>query len=190
MVQTNYPFIIQSKTDKIYIVPETMGQETSSDVASYPVEGGNSITDNARFNSNEFSVSGLIFGKDLKDCDRKCITLHWMQRLNMIVSVHGLMNDPDYMIISFKKEYANGYGNAVRVDLTLRNVRMPKSSFVGIKNSGKKQPSQPSGTYLTVVSGNTYWGWSQRYGTSIQQLRDWNHWPDRFIPIGAKARVK
>ncbi|MFP7481249.1 LysM peptidoglycan-binding domain-containing protein [Weissella paramesenteroides] len=73
----------------------------------------------------------------------------------------------------------------------LQNGEPTTTSLQVAQASGKKQAKAPSsGVYVTVRPGNTYWGWWVKYGTPIQTLRNWNHWPDRRIPIGARARVK
>ncbi len=41
----------------------------------------------------------------------------------------------------------------------------------------------------TVVKGDTLWNVSQRYGTNVQQLRQWNQLPDDNIRIGQQLRV-
>jgi LysM repeat protein len=51
-------------------------------------------------------------------------------------------------------------------------------------------PSPPAGSRLhTVVKGDTLWNVSQRYGTNVQQLRQWNQLPDDNIRIGQQLRV-
>ena len=91
-----------------------------------------------------------------------------------------------------RTEDDGGFVNAIKFSMELTHVEIVKSSFVKAVNVGPKKPSPPAnpGVWVTVRPGNTYWGWMMQYGTSIQQLRNWNHWPDRRIPIGVRARVK
>ena len=93
------------------------------------------------------------------------------------------------------QDISKGYDtveNGFTITITLQPIRVAKTIWEKIPQPPvAKQPSKPSNAvYVTVQPGNTYWGWWQQYGTSIQQLRNWNKWPDRFIPIGARARVK
>ncbi|HEM2532857.1 TPA: LysM peptidoglycan-binding domain-containing protein, partial [Listeria monocytogenes] len=81
------------------------------------------------------------------------------------------------------------------ITVSLRDLRRASTPWVRKKkkSSGKKQSvksKKSPGTYITVKKGDCYWKWWKRYGTSIAQLRKWNKWPDRRIPIGKRARVK
>lgn len=51
-------------------------------------------------------------------------------------------------------------------------------------------PQPAAGAKLhTVVKGDTLWNISQRYGTNVQQLRQWNQLPDDSIRIGQQLKV-
>lgn len=51
-------------------------------------------------------------------------------------------------------------------------------------------PQPATGSRLhTVAKGDTLWNISQRYGTNVQQLRQWNQLPDDNIRIGQQLRV-
>lgn len=49
-------------------------------------------------------------------------------------------------------------------------------------------PQQPA--YHTVVKGDTLWNISQRYGTSVDELKKLNNLPDNNIKLGQQLRVK
>ena len=51
------------------------------------------------------------------------------------------------------------------------------------------QPPAAGPRLHTVVKGDTLWNVSQRYGTNVQQLRQWNQLPDDNIRIGQQLRV-
>ncbi|CAK1228267.1 MULTISPECIES: phage baseplate protein [Fructobacillus] len=189
---TNKGIILERNKEQIVIYADQENQQSESDVAQYPVEDGGTISDNSKFSSNNVNITGYIVGKDFNEANRRATSLYdWQRQPTAMITLINGINDSDYLIKSFNKKISDNNKNAIYVDITLVKIRKPVGSFAGMKNSGRVQPSTPpSATYVTVVSGNTYWGWMVRYGTSIQQLRDWNHWPDRFIPIGARARVK
>ena len=86
-----------------------------------------------------------------------------------------------------------GFKNAIKVVLEFKEAHIVSTSFVKVQHVGPVKPTPPPSPpqiWVTVRPGNTYWGWWRQYGTPIQTLRNWNHWPDRFIPVGARARVK
>lgn len=176
--------------DKIVIIADQENQQTEMDIAQYPVEEGSNLVDNAKFASNEINITGVVVGKDLNEANAKATKIYDWQKTAQLIHVSPGIIDWSYLVKSYNKKFEDSTANSVTIDVTIIKVRKPVGSFNGMKNSGVKQPSAPAATYVTVVSGDTYWGWSMRYGTSIQQLRDWNHWADRFIPIGVRARVK
>lgn len=52
------------------------------------------------------------------------------------------------------------------------------------------RPQPAAGAKLhTVVKGDTLWNISQRYGSNVQQLRQWNQLPDDNIRIGQQLKV-
>jgi hypothetical protein len=50
------------------------------------------------------------------------------------------------------------------------------------------EPNQEVKTHV-AVKGNTYWGLSKKYNVSVAQLREWNGYDDKKIPIGAVVQV-
>lgn len=115
----------------------------------------------------------------------------WNER-GTLVRFQGMIYKGGLMISDLKKSYS-GATNAIDVELTLTEVRTVSTSYTGTRHVGPVAPKatrKARAVYVTVRPGNTYWGWWRQYGTPIQTLRNWNHWPDRHIPVGAKARVK
>jgi N-acetylmuramoyl-L-alanine amidase len=52
-------------------------------------------------------------------------------------------------------------------------------------------PKKNSAVYHTVVSGDTVYSLSRTYGSSIQQIRDWNNLDASYtIYVGQRLRVK
>ncbi len=52
----------------------------------------------------------------------------------------------------------------------------------------EKPGLEPGATHLTV-EGDTYWGMSQQYGVSVEELRSWNLYPDTGIPIDVEINL-
>ncbi|MBU8732322.1 N-acetylmuramoyl-L-alanine amidase [Cytobacillus oceanisediminis] len=52
-------------------------------------------------------------------------------------------------------------------------------------------PKKDSAVYHTVVSGDTVYSLSRTYGSTIQQIRDWNNLDENYtIYVGQRLRVK
>lgn len=177
----------------VEISPDNLEHGVNMNVAQYPVEKGSPIVDNAIMGNNQVDVSGVIVAKDWTTADNLARQLYIWQIGKTVVNMRNGINDTSYLIQDWKKTLDDPMKNAVKISMTLVRIRIATSSYTVRKNSGKKQaPASRGGgaVYLTVRPGNTYWAWSMRYGTSIPQLRAWNRYPDRFIPIGVRVRVK
>ena len=177
----------------VEIFSESEEEEITNKVAQYPVQSGNNITDHTQRESLTWTFEGKIFGKNKAEIDRKYGQLVNWQHDGSLLTYTGAIRRSSMLITNLHRtEDEGGFANAIKFSMELTHVEVVKSSFVKAVNVGPKKPSPTAnpGVWVTVRPGNTYWGWMMQYGTSIQQLRNWNHWPDRRIPIGVRARVK
>ena len=175
----------------ITLFVESEEEEITNKVAQYPVQSGNNITDHTQRESLTWTFEGKIFGKNMAEVDRKYSQLVSWQHDGALLVYTGAIRRSSMLITDLHRtQDEGGFANAIKFDMELTHVEIAQSSFVKAVNVGPKKPPTLPGVYVTVRPGNTYWGWMMRYGTSIQTLRNWNHWPDRRIPIGARARVK
>lgn len=175
----------------IDIFVKNENEQIDSNVSTHPIETGSPITDHSQRESKTFEFDGLLMGKNQADVDSLYSQLLSWQDNSTLLQFRGAIRHNDMLITHLEKTYEEGgFQNAVSFNLTLTAVYMVKLDWVKATNSGKKQAEPTGAVYVTVQPGNTYWGWWVQYGTSIDQLRAWNGWPDRFIPIGARARVK
>lgn len=175
-----------SKT--INIVNITEDEAMSANVTQYPVEEGSPVSDHIQFSSKSLQISGYLLG-DSAENDYLTI-LDW-QNTGATLSYKGRVYFHGVYLSNVSKSLgriSNGFG----FTCTLTVIRKAKTSWVKLPTKGKQQVTPPASkeVYVTVKAGNTYWGWWRQYGTPIQTLRNWNKWPDRFIPIGKRARVK
>ena len=167
-----------------------------NNVAQYPVQRGQPIVDHTQRQSKTWEMEGQLQGKNQKAIDALYTQLLNWQYAGTLLTWTGAIRHPSILIAKLNKSYSDGgFVNALPITLSLTAVTLVKTPAGAKKSKGPKKPAKKKsakkkGTYVTVKSGNTYWGWSQRYGTSIATLRKWNGWPDRRIPIGKKARVK
>lgn len=174
----------------VTIRADTQDHTVDMNVPQYPVEQGDPLTDHTQIEKNAFTVSGWVIGKTWEEADNMARQLYIWQKNSQLVSIRNGINETDLIIQNWKKLLDEPTSNGFKVEVTMIRVRLPQSAYTKRNNAGSRQPSQGGEVWLTVQPGNTYWAWSMRYGTSIPQLRAWNRYPDRFIPIGVRVRVK
>lgn len=178
----------------VVVVALSENEELNANVADHPIETGVPITDHSQLQSKTLSLSGWLKGDNQSKIDGYYSTLQSWITSGTRVSWQGAARNKNFVMTRLSKTYDDGgFKNAIKIELDLKVVWTAKSSFTKNTYSGKKQvvtPPKPAAVYYTVQPGATYWWMSQKWGTSIPQLRSWNKWPDRFIPIGVRARVK
>ncbi|EAF5265946.1 LysM peptidoglycan-binding domain-containing protein [Listeria monocytogenes] len=165
-------------------------------ITDNPVETGANVSDHVQRETKTLEISGFLLGAT---AERDYATLKDYAEKGTIVTFRGRVYFKNVLISNLSKSY-NTIKNGFEITISLRDLRRASTPWVRKKNksSGKKQPVKPkkqpvkktTAVYVTVKSGDCYWKWWKRYGTSIAQLRKWNKWPDRRIPNGARARVK
>lgn len=174
------------------------------EATEYPVEKGEPYTDHVAKRPSEFTITGYILSDNWQTSLNKLLNI---MNTGKIVKYVGKTAAYNVIILDISEDHDQNVKNGMAISITLRKIRITKTSWVKappkqkparklVTTSGKKKPvskiqkpaNQPK--YHVIKKGDTYWGLSRKYGTSITQLRAWNKWPDRAIPIGAKARVK
>ncbi|MBA4294365.1 LysM domain-containing protein [bacterium] len=187
----------------VYIHVEEENLNSSVNATQYGVESGEPFTDHIEKKPSEMDLTVFILGDNYMGELEK---LKGYQRTGKLLKFVGRSAVDNVVILNLNRKYTAQVENGVAVQITLRKIRvadtpwikMPPKKKPSIKpptKGGEKKPTQkkarPSpATYHTVKPGDTYWGLSKRYGSSIQQLRAWNKYPDRLIPVNAKLRVK
>ncbi|EAD3347505.1 TPA: LysM peptidoglycan-binding domain-containing protein [Listeria monocytogenes] len=160
-------------------------------VTDNPVETGSPVSDHVQRETKTLEISGFLLGSSV---EKDYATLKDYAEKGTIVTFKGRVYFKNVLISNLSKSY-NTIKNGFEITVSLRELRRASTPWVRKKkkSSGKKQSSKTKkavGTYITVKKGDCYWKWWKRYGTSVAQLRKWNKWPDRRIPIGKRARVK
>ncbi|EMV4694233.1 LysM peptidoglycan-binding domain-containing protein [Listeria monocytogenes] len=160
-------------------------------ITDNPVETGSPVSDHVQRETKTLEISGFLLGAT---AEKDYATLKSYAEKGTIVSFRGRVYFKNVLISNLSKSY-NTIKNGFEITVSLRDLRRASTPWVRKKkkSSGKKQSvksKKSPGTYITVKKGDWYWKWWKRYGTSIAQLRKWNKWPDRRIPIGKRARVK
>lgn len=183
---------------KIHNATETYNSSVS--VTSYPVEKGLPLNDSVQRNPDTFTVSGKILdaSRKNKNSNKKKQKIIELMNKGKVVKYVGRLKVSNVLITDINGTYTSAVGNGHEFSMSLQRVRIATTPYrkkkTKKKSSGKKSVTSKKKTttrkYHTVKKGNTYWSLSRKYGTSINQLRKWNKYPDRRIPIGVKLRVK
>lgn len=190
-----------AKLGSINLFVEDESYSESVTATAYPVEKGVAFTDHVERNPKSISLKVFLSGSQANDTLAK---LRTQMQKGTIVKYVGRATASNVIILTLDHT-RNAIKNGFELSITLREVRIAKSPWVKAKkkqkpnrkptdNTGKKKPttkkSRGTARYHLTRSGDTYWDLSRKYGTSIPQLRTWNRYPDRRIPIGVKLRVK
>lgn len=182
---------------KIHNASETYS--ASVNVTSYPVEKGMPLNDSVQRNPDTFSVSGKILdaSKKNKNSGEKRQKIINLMNKGKVVKYVGRLKVSNVLITSVDGTYNSSTGNGHEFNMSLQKVRIATTPYrkkkTKKKTSGKKTVKKKTTSakkYHVVKKGDTYWGCSRKYGTTVAALRKLNPWPDRKIPIGAKMRIK
>jgi LysM repeat protein len=179
-----------AKLGKVKLLIESEGDNSSVEATSYPVEKGIPFTDHVQEKPDEFTLTGYIIGDNYK-ADKEYLKKE--MKKGTIMTYVGRNIAKNVIILSVDGNVDSSIANGSAISIKLQTVRIANTSWVKVKNSGKKKPAPKKSTkavYHVTRRGDTYWGLSRKYGSSIAQLRAWNKYPDRRIPIGVKLRVK
>lgn len=190
-----------AKLGNVTLFVESEQYNESVNATAYPVEKGVAFTDHVERNPRSITLQIFLSNPGASD---KLSKLRAQMHKGTILKYVGKATASNIIILSIDHDRST-IKNGFEVSMTLREVRIAKSPWRKAKKkdkatrkpsdkTGKKKPtskkSRGTARYHFTRSGDTYWGLSRKYGTSIQQLRNWNKYPDRRIPIGVKVRVK
>lgn len=191
-----------AKIGNIEIFNETEEKQSSVTVTQYDIEKGEPFTDHVRRDVEKFTVTGYILTDDWKTVQQQ---LEKAMYAGKIMKYVGKMSASNVVITSVRVSQSEKIANGGDLTMNLQKIKITKSSHLVVKkkksipkrkktsNSGKKKQTgkrKSQEVVLIIKKGDTYWGYSQKYGTPIPTLRKWNGYKDRFLPIGGKIRVK
>lgn len=192
-----------TKLGTLTLFVESEKYSESVEATAYPVEKGVAFTDHVQRNPKTVSLQVFMQGSR---ASKNLATLRAQMNKGTILKYVGRETASNVIILSLDHPRDASIKNGFMLDIQLREVRIVKSPWVKAPKkqkatrkpadaTGKKKPvskkSRPTtARYHIVKAGDTYWTLSRKYGTSIQQLRNFNKYPDRNIPVGAKLRVK
>ncbi|MFL4498446.1 LysM peptidoglycan-binding domain-containing protein [Weissella sp. MSCH1] len=176
-----------------FATEEGMTKETN--VAQNPVEDGSAVSDHVSLSSDTGSITGYLFGDGGSNPDGQNYMekMYEWQMKGTLLKWYGrrYMNSIVISNLDFKFD---SNANAMQATFTWTRVQItkrPSQVAIAVKKPvSPPPPPTPPGVFVIVRPGDTYWGWMMQYGTPLDTLRGWNGWPDRFIPIGVRARVQ
>lgn len=180
-----------ARLGKVQLLIEKESDSKSVDATSYPVEKGVAMTDHVEKKPGELSLSGYIIGPNYQ-ADKEYLQKE-MDKGTMFTYV-GRNVAKNVIITSIDGDVDASIANGTAISIKLQEIRIANTPWIKVQNSGKQKPVTPkpatTPVYHLVKKNDTYWDMWKKYGTSIPQLRAWNGYRDRFIPIGVRLRVK
>lgn len=182
-----------AKLGKVSLTITDEGLSSSVSATSYPVEKGSPLSDHVQEETQTLSINGFVLGSNYKS---DLQYLRDSMRNGAVLKFVGRTIASNVIITSIDDNRTADVGNGSEVSIKLQFVRFATTSWTKVKTSGKKKTvskkrsTKTKKVYHVTRKGDCYWKLWKKYGTSISQLRKWNRYPDRRIPIGVKLRVK
>lgn len=156
--------------------------------------------------TESISVGGALIGEDgsVPTLVKKFERIRKWAENTAEVSLIGQTSFPHAIISGIDKPHDTYLTNQVPLTITLQKVDWADSNVKkkanSSKNKGKANKKSGSGhkqkniksavRTVTTKPGDTYYKFAQKYNVSVAQLRKWNKYADRSIPVGVKIRVK
>ncbi|OES45226.1 LysM peptidoglycan-binding domain-containing protein [Domibacillus iocasae] len=174
--------------------------DVPGDLPSQPVEDGMDLTDHVIVGATTLSLTGILTRPTPERVQVLIDRLESWKAAGTRLQYEGSKIVQNVAIKDFKYSKDAKIRNGYNFSMTLQQIRVGKPSYVKttapaatkpVTNSGQKQPANANTKekYHIVKKGDTYWALAKKYGSTVKQLRDWNKYPDRKIPIKAKLRV-
>jgi LysM repeat protein len=191
---------LMAKLGKYNLFVLNESPQYSVQTTSYPVEKGIAMTDHVQPEPESLKIDVFLSGANYqKTLDQLKNSMYKGEMMNYA----GRFIMRNVVIENISPSADASAKNGVMVSITLKQIRVATTPYVKtnvknaqvkkVSNAGQKQPTpkkQSNAVYHVVKKGDTYWGLSKKYGTSVNQLRAWNKYPDTKIPVGVKLRVK
>lgn len=179
----------------VFLMNSNESEANQNTVTQYPVAKGDPTTDHSARSSKTDSITAMLLGSNFQSQWNQLLSWNYSGSL-LKYSGAGTAKWNQVVISELDRAYEQPLKNALNVTLTLTYVQIVAVQTTKKKKVAKKGKKQPAGKkkstkkYVKVKSGDTYWGFWKKYGTSIATLEKWNKYPARRIPIGVKLRVK
>lgn len=192
-----------AKLGSMTLFVESEKYNESVNATAFPVEKGVAFTDHVSRNPTTVSLTVFMKGKRASE---DLASLRNQMNKGTIMKYVGRETANSVIILSLDHPRDASIKDGFMLSVELREVRITKSPWVkapkkqkptrkptdtnGKKKANSKKSRTSTARYHVTRAGDTYWDLARKYGSSIPQLRAWNKYPDRRIPIGVKLRVK
>ena len=143
----------------------------SVDATDYEVEKGVNLTDHVKKNNTDFSIEGKVVGTSRYVDTIEKYFVDSMSKGRVLTYV-GRSRFSNIIILSFKKRQNSKIANGFAFSMSLREVRVAKSSVKRNTQTGKKQnggttqkkpAKQSTKRYYIVKRGDTLWDIAKKY---------------------------
>lgn len=180
----------------LHVEKESMKHDVG--VPGHPVEDGIPLSDHVERGPMILSLSGKILGEP-NEIDSVLNSLMSMQKEGKVGTYTGRGVFYNMAVVTLSIDADANIANGHNFSMELKEIRKAGSSYNASNTSARKESStglkqsQNQNTTQqmhTIKKGDTYWDLEKKYGTSWQQLQEWNKTDPRKLQIGQKIRVK
>ncbi|MCY9807025.1 LysM peptidoglycan-binding domain-containing protein [Lentilactobacillus senioris] len=209
------PYVIPkypgSENSYVFIDNTSENETTSTEMTTNTISPGQYVNHYTQTQPIQRQIEGKLGGSSVSKVS------YLKKQFNMLrrwatngteIEFHGQKYSSSAVLTSVAANFDQPRDNALAVSVAIQDVKWAtstnkkkstkKTNTSKTNNTGTKSPTKgdrkktkpKAGKYLTIKKGDTYWGYHMKFGTSIAKLRSWNGYPDRYLPIGKKVRVK
>lgn len=147
----------------MYVFVEKESEQRSIASASHPTEKGLPITSTIQKQPIELSITGRIVNNDKYDAKTTKDKLTELHNSGSLITYKGRVSASNMQIQSFDCDYDNKTWGGFTFSMSLRQVRIAKSSYTPKKGTGKVQkevkkvtPKLEVGATVVFKGGNVY----------------------------------
>lgn len=191
----------KSRLGQYLIFVTTEDVDIDVEIPSHKVEEGINIMDHVERKPKVVKLKGLLVRPTKERVERLIEALEKYETQGTLLSYEGRRIYRNMVLsklqIKASVKVMNGFDfscTLTEIDIATTSYvqSMPVAAYKSVTTSGQVQTANANTgqIYHVVKRGDTYWGLSKAYGSSVQQLRAWNKYADSKIPLGAKLRVK
>lgn len=128
------------------IFAESEEEAITNKVAQYSIQSGDAIVDHTQRETIEWTMTGLIYGRDHNDINNKWLQLITWQYAGTVLFWKGAIYKGSLILENITKTYdEGGFKNAIKVSIKFKEAKTVESSFVKVQHVGPITPPSPPG---------------------------------------------
>ncbi|WP_332649659.1 LysM peptidoglycan-binding domain-containing protein [Lysinibacillus sp. 54212] len=197
---TTLDFIGKSFINGYAVLVQNENVDLDVDIPSHKVEKGINVTDHVERQPKVVKLTGKLIRPTPSHLEAVVNEFYKWEKTGKLNTYEGRRIYKNMLMHGLQLKASVDMMNGYDFSCTLTELDIANPSYVaptvspqvkGVTSSGQKQNAnkKTSEVYHTVKKGDTYWGLSKKYGSSIAQLQKWNKYEPTKIPIGVKLRV-